>query len=80
MRRLMRELGGGVNRGKDLGAGLAADVVVFDPWTVQEKAEFLNAHQYPEGIPYMIVNGKFAVKAGRTTPENHGRALRKTDM
>jgi len=54
--------------------------VVFDPWTVQDKAEFLNAHQYPEGIPYVIVNGKFAVKAGRTTPENHGRALRKTDM
>ena len=63
-----------------LGEGLVADVVVFDPWTVQDKAEFLNAHQYPEGIPYVIVNGKFAVKAGRTTPENHGRALRKTDM
>ena len=63
-----------------LGEGLVADVVVFDPWTVQDRAEFLNAHQYPAGIPYVIVNGKFAVKDGQTTPENHGRALRKTDM
>lgn len=60
--------------------GLVADVVVFDPWTVRDKAEFLDAHQYPEGIPYVIVNGKFAVKDGQTTAENHGRALRKTNM
>ncbi len=63
-----------------LGEGLVADVVVFDPWTVQDRAEFLDAHQYPDGIPYVIVNGKFAVKNGQMTPENHGRALRKTDM
>ena len=60
--------------------GLVADLVVFDPATVRDTAEFLNAHQYPEGIPHVIVNGKFAVKDGRTTSEHHGRALRKTGM
>ncbi len=57
--------------------GLAADVVVFDPLQVRDKAEFGNAHQYPDGIPQVIVNGRFAVRDGVTTPENHGRALRK---
>jgi len=60
--------------------GLVADVVVFDPATVQDTATFSAPHQYPEGIPHVIVNGKFAVKDGETTPENHGHALRKTDM
>ncbi len=63
-----------------LAEGMVADVVVFDPWTVRDKAEFLDAHHYPEGIPYVIVNGKFAVKNNVTTADNHGRALRKTDM
>ncbi len=67
------------DRGR-IAQGLVADVVVFDPWTVRDTAEFLDAHHYPEGIPSVIVNGKFAVKDGHTTPENHGRALRKTDM
>jgi len=60
-----------------LQAGLVADVVVFDPATVRDQAEFHDPHQYPEGIPHVIVNGKFAVKDGQTTPENHGHALRK---
>lgn len=60
--------------------GLVADLAVFDPATVRDTAEFLNAHQYPVGIPHVIVNGKFAVKDGRTTPEHNGRALRKTGM
>ncbi len=60
--------------------GLVADIAVFDPATVQDTAEFHAPHQYPEGIPHVIVNGKLAVKDGDTTPENHGRALRKTGM
>ena len=60
--------------------GLVADIVVFDPATVQDAATFSDPHQYPEGIPHVIVNGKFAVKDGQTTAENHGRAIRKTDM
>ncbi len=60
--------------------GLAADLVVFDADAIRDTAEFLNAHQYPEGIPHVIVNGKFAVRDGSTMPGNHGRALRKTEM
>ncbi|HCU37168.1 MAG TPA: N-acyl-D-amino-acid deacylase [Armatimonadetes bacterium] len=67
------------DRGR-LAEGLAADVVVFDPWGVRDTAEFLDAHQYPEGIQYVLVNGEFAVKDGQTTAGNYGRALRRTDM
>ena len=67
------------DRGR-LAEGLAADIVVFDPWGVRDTAEFLDAHQYPEGIGYVIVNGEFAVKDGETTAGNYGRALRKTDI
>lgn len=60
--------------------GLVADVVVFHPDTVRDTAEFRDAHQYPEGLPYVIVNGKLAVKGGETQPDNHGRALRSHQM
>ncbi len=60
--------------------GLVADITVFDADTVRDTARFLDAHQYPVGIPHVIVNGKFAVKDGVTTPENHGRAIRMTQQ
>jgi len=56
--------------------GYIADLVVFCPETVQDKATFANAHQYPEGIPYVLVGGKLAVDEGETTEGRHGRAVR----
>jgi len=60
-----------------LRAGVFADIVIFDPQTVAETATFINAHQYPTGIPYVVVNGKVAVDNGETADEHYGRALRK---
>jgi dihydroorotase/N-acyl-D-amino-acid deacylase len=57
--------------------GAYADIVVFDPETVIDNATFLNAHQYPTGIPYVIVNGRVAVDDGKAAEEHHGRALRR---
>ena len=57
--------------------GAFADVVVFDPQTVADNATFVNAHQYPTGMPYVVVNGKVAVDNGKTADEHHGRALRR---
>lgn len=57
---------------------LAADVVVFDPDAVRDTADFDDAHQYPEGLPHVIVNGNFAVRDGEIQPENHGHALRRS--
>lgn len=57
--------------------GHYADLVLFDPDTVIDNATFVNAHQYPTGIPYVIVNGRVAVDDGETAAEHHGRVLRR---
>ncbi len=57
--------------------GAYADVVVFDPTTVRDRATFEQPHQYPEGIDYVIVNGALAVDAGRYVDVRSGRVLRR---
>ena len=54
-----------------------ADIVVFDPETVIDKATYEDPHNFPIGIPYVIVNGEVAVHDGRSTGELGGRTLRK---
>jgi len=56
--------------------GLAADVVVFDPATIQDTATFENPKQYPRGISFVIVNGQLVVDDGVHTHARAGRALR----
>ena len=58
--------------------GMKADITIFDPETVIDKADFVNPHQFPVGIPYVIVNGTFAVKDSRLTGTARGAVLRKT--
>ena len=57
--------------------GLAADLVVFDPDTVIDRATFEEPHQYPYGIPYVIVAGTPVVWEGRNTGARPGRVLRR---
>jgi dihydroorotase/N-acyl-D-amino-acid deacylase len=57
--------------------GMKADVAVFDPNTVADKATFENPHQYPEGIPYVIINGQLSVKGGLFQDLRAGKVLRK---
>jgi dihydroorotase/N-acyl-D-amino-acid deacylase len=59
-----------------LKAGNWADVTVFDPETVIDKATFEAPHQYPEGIPYVIVNGVVVLDNGEHTGELPGKVLR----
>ncbi len=59
--------------------GYYADIVVFDPDRVSDKATWEDPHQYPEGIDYVMVNGQVAVSEGETTGALPGRILRKTD-
>ena len=56
--------------------GAAADLIVFDPGRVGDRATFDDPHQYPEGIPLVIVNGEVALRDGATTPARAGRFLR----
>jgi N-acyl-D-amino-acid deacylase len=55
---------------------LAADVVVFDPATVEDKATFDAPFQYPVGIKAVVVNGVVALRDGQRSTTGSGRALR----
>jgi N-acyl-D-amino-acid deacylase len=55
--------------------GLAADVVIFDPVKIRDKATFSEPHQYAEGIDFALVNGKFVVDGGKLTGALPGQVL-----
>ncbi|MEO6446547.1 MAG: D-aminoacylase [Gemmatimonadaceae bacterium] len=63
------------HRGR-LVTGFAADVVVFDPATVADRATYESPFQYPVGISTVVVNGAVALHAGERRPGAQGRALR----
>ena len=56
--------------------GYFADLVLFDPSTVIDKATFEHPHQYPDGILTVWVNGKIAMNNGSLTQDRHGIVLR----
>jgi len=56
--------------------GLKADVVVFDPATVQDMATYENPAQYSKGVDWVFVNGTAVVANGKPTNALPGRVLR----
>ncbi len=60
-----------------LKAGWAADLVVFDPGRVIDKATWTAPARYPEGIEAVIVNGVAVLAAGESTGRLPGKVLRK---
>lgn len=63
------------NRGL-LREGDFADVTVFDPKTVIDRATFESPNQYPVGIEYVLVNGEISVEKGQRTSALAGQVLR----
>jgi N-acyl-D-amino-acid deacylase len=59
-----------------LRAGDFADIVVFDPQTIQDHATYDKPHQLSTGVRYVLVNGRFALKEGHPTGEATGRVVR----
>lgn len=55
--------------------GMFADVVVFDPETIADRASFEQPHQYSVGIKHVFVNGVQVLKDGEHTGAKPGRAL-----
>jgi N-acyl-D-aspartate/D-glutamate deacylase len=55
---------------------MKADIVIFDPAKVQDKADYSNPHQYAEGVRDVIVNGQLVIADGRLTAARPGRVLR----
>ena len=56
--------------------GYYADLVVFDPLTIKDRATFTAPWDRSEGIKYVIVNGRLVVKKGTFTGETTGRVLK----
>src|SRR6476469_822892 len=55
--------------------GMFADVVVFDPATIGDRATFDKPHQYAVGMKHVFVNGVQVIKDGEHTGAKPGRAL-----
>ena len=56
--------------------GFAADLVLFDPAIVADKATFEDPHQYSVGFDYVIVNGVAVVAEGEMTDERSGQFVK----
>jgi N-acyl-D-aspartate/D-glutamate deacylase len=60
-----------------LRAGAMADITIFNPATIADRATFDDPRQYPTGIPYVIVNGLPVIDGGDHTGALPGRVLRR---
>lgn len=55
--------------------GAIADLVVFDPATVADRATFAAPHAFPTGIPHVVVHGQLVVHGGKLTGARPGQLL-----
>jgi N-acyl-D-amino-acid deacylase len=55
--------------------GQAADVVIIDPGSIRDRADYATPHRLSEGIETLIVNGTVTLRAGRLTGDRGGRFL-----
>lgn len=58
-----------------LRTGHHADIVLFDPESVIDKATFTDPHQYATGVHHVMVNGIWVVRNGAHTGAKPGRVL-----
>jgi N-acyl-D-amino-acid deacylase len=65
-----------LDRRGELKEGYYADVVVFDPETIQDHATFVEPHQYATGMMHVFVNGVQVLKDGEHTGATPGRVVR----
>jgi len=54
-----------------------ADIVIFDPDTIIDKATYENPYQIPEGISYVLVNGQIVVKNGKQNKKKPGVIIKR---
>jgi N-acyl-D-amino-acid deacylase len=65
-----------IDRRGQLKEGFFADVVLFDPETIQDHATFTDPHQYSTGMVHVFVNGEQVLKDGEHTGATPGRVVR----
>lgn len=56
--------------------GYKADLTIFNPQQIKETATFTDPHHYPEGVIFVMVNGKWAIQDGELTKGKFGKVLR----
>ena len=64
------------NRGK-LQEGYYADIIIFNPKTFKDIADYTDAFQLSKGLEYSIINGKMSVENGKFTKQLNGKVLKK---
>jgi N-acyl-D-aspartate/D-glutamate deacylase len=72
---LPAEMLGLSDRGR-IAEGVAADLVVFDPHDIRDRATFTDPHHYSEGINYLLVNGEPVIVQGKYNGKLAGKTLR----
>ncbi len=65
-----------LNRRGRLAPGYFADVVIFDPATIQDHATFAAPHQFATGVVHVLVNGVPVLQDGEHTGATPGRVVR----
>ena len=61
----------------EITVGSRADLVVFDASKIRDLSTFTSPHQYPQGIPFVMVNGELSVHNGEHTGARSGAVLRR---
>jgi len=67
----------GFERRGILKPGNFADIVIFNPETIIDKGTFVDPIQFPEGLEYVLINGRVALSSGICNREPAGKVLRK---
>ena len=57
--------------------GKIADLIIFNPSTIREKSTYLNPHEKPEGIEYVLIGGSIVVERTRLLDSQKGQVIRK---
>jgi N-acyl-D-amino-acid deacylase len=57
--------------------GMSADIVIFNPKTIEDQATYAKPNQYPKGVEYVLVNGQVVIEKGEHTGNLSGKVLRR---
>lgn len=60
--------------------GMQADITLFDPTTVIDRADYKTSERQSDGINHVLVNGQITLENGQQTENRSGRFLRRTGM
>jgi N-acyl-D-aspartate/D-glutamate deacylase len=66
-----------ISKRGEIKEGHYADIIIFNPKTFKDKADYTNAYQYADGLEYSIINGQISIEKGNYTERLNGKVLSK---